>query len=76
MTSQKQTYSQDFTKRPNDYLTRKEAADYLRISVRLLDQKAAKGEIPYYKLGNGATNRVLYNMRDLNKYIEQFRVEF
>lgn len=58
-----------------EYLTRQEAAAFLRISVRLLDQKAAKGEIAYYKLGNGPTSRVLYQFKDLKKYIEKCRVE-
>ncbi len=70
---------QDNTTKPNkkpiEYLTRQEAADYLRISVRLLDQKAANGEIVYYKLGNGPTSRVLYKFTDLKKYIENCRVE-
>lgn len=61
--------------RPVEFLTRQEAAHYLRISVRLLDQKAAQGEIVYYKLGNGPTSRVLYKFEDLKRYIEKCRVE-
>ncbi len=70
-----QKQSSETAKRPVEYLTRQEAADYLRISVRLLDQKAAGGEIVYYKLGNGPTSRVLYKFTDLKKYIENCRIE-
>ncbi|MBN2326545.1 MAG: excisionase family DNA-binding protein [Candidatus Omnitrophica bacterium] len=58
-----------------EYLTRREAAAYLRISVRLLDKKAAEGEIPYHKLGKGPNCRVLFNFTDLKKYVEKCRVE-
>jgi excisionase family DNA binding protein len=58
-----------------EYLTREEAARYLRCSVSWLDHKAADGEIPYYKLGNGRTSKVLYKVEDLKKCIEKRRVE-
>ncbi len=57
------------------YLTRDEAADYLRISVRKLDQLAADGEIQYSKMGNGRRSRVLYRMEDLDQYIENHLVQ-
>jgi len=58
-----------------DFLTRHEAAEHLRVSVRSIDQKASDGKIPYYKLGNRATSRVVFKLRDLKKYIEKCRVE-
>ena len=60
--------------RSNGNLTRKEAAEYLRISVRTLDKLAQKGEIPYSKLGNGVRARVLYQQRTLDAYLERTQV--
>lgn len=51
------------------YLTRDEAADYLRISVRKLDQLAADGNISFAKMGTGKRSRVLYRSEDLDKYV-------
>ena len=51
-------------------MTRKEAADYLRISVRKLDYMAEQGIIRRCKLGNGKRARVLYRKKDLDKFVE------
>lgn len=56
-------------------LTRKEAAEFLRISVRTLDKLAQDGEIPYSKLGNDSRARVVYQRKDLQGYIERTRVD-
>ena len=61
--------------RDNGILTRKEAAVYLRISVRTLDELAQDGEIPYSKLGKGLRSRVVYQRRDLDAYVERSRVD-
>lgn len=61
--------------RDNGILTRKEAAAYLRISVRTLDKLAQDGEIPYSKLGKGLRSRVVYQRRDLDAYVERSRVD-
>jgi len=59
----------------NSNLTRKEAAEYLRISVRTLDKLAQDGEIPYSKLGKGVRGRVLYRQKDLDAYIERTKID-
>ena len=51
-------------------MTRKEAADYLRISVRKLDYMAEQGIIRRCKLGDGKRARVLYRKKDLDKFVE------
>jgi excisionase family DNA binding protein len=61
--------------RSNGNLTRKEAAEYLRISVRTLDKLAKEGEIPYSKLGDGIRARVVYQHKDLDAYVERTRVD-
>lgn len=57
------------------YLNRHEAADYIDVSLRKLDQLAADGEIPYSKLGVSPRSRVLYCRDDLDKYIENNKVQ-
>jgi len=55
-----------------EYLTRHEAARFLRVSLSWLDHHK---EIPFHKLGKGRTSRILYKLEDLRKYIEMRRVE-
>ena len=52
-------------------LTREEAAQFLRISLRKLDDLASKGKIQYAKLDG----RVLYREQDLVEYIERNLVD-
>lgn len=56
------------------YLTRQEAANYLRISVRTLDKLTKNGEIVHYKFG-GSNAKVLFKYEDLLSYVESFRIE-
>jgi excisionase family DNA binding protein len=56
-------------------LTRKEAAEYLRISVRTLDKLAQDGDIPYSKLGNGSRARVVYQRKNLDAYLGRTEVD-
>ncbi len=51
--------------------TRMEAASYLRISTRTLDNEARAGNIKRVKLGNKVKSRVLYRLDDLEAYIER-----
>jgi excisionase family DNA binding protein len=52
------------------YLTRVEAADYIRISVPQLDVLARERKLPRVKFGTGEKGqRVLYRRADLDKFI-------
>ena len=53
-----------------ELLTRKEAASYLRLSTRKLDQLAARGQIRRSKLGDGRRARVLFRRKDLDAFVE------
>ena len=64
----------DKSKKTIAYLTRGEAAKYLRISVRTLDKLTKNGVIPHYKLG-GNNSKVLFRYDDLIAYIEGFRID-
>ena len=57
------------TEQPTELMTRPEAANYLRISLRKLDALAATGEIPCSKFGKGKRARVLYRKQDLERYV-------
>ena len=57
-------------------LTRKEAAEFLRISIRKLDDLAATGMIPYCKIGDGSRSRVVYELRDIEEFIENSRSKY
>lgn len=55
-----------------DLLTTAEAACYLRVSFRLLEQRRSKREgPPFIKQGK----RVFYKRSDLDAYLDQCRVE-
>ena len=51
-------------------LNRDEAAEFLRISMRSLDRLAARGEIPYSKIGK----KVVYSQTDLESYFRKMRI--
>lgn len=48
-------------------LTRKEAAGYLRISVRTLDSLKSSGDLVFVRIGG----KIVFDRRDLDEYIEQ-----
>lgn len=54
-----------------ELLTRKEAADYLRVSRAFLDQKTALGKIKTVKMGR----KVLYKQEHLQKIVDAGGVE-
>jgi len=58
---------------PHDLRTTAEAARYLGLRPATLRNMRHRGtiEIAYYKIGG----RVMYDRRDLDKYLEQQRVE-
>jgi len=55
-------------------LSRAEAAEYLRISVRTLDRRAHEGKIRFVSDRRGA--RVHYRQEDLDKYIKNHLCRF
>ena len=52
-------------------LTRKEAARFLRISLRKLDALASQGRLRFSKLGPGKRARVVYRQEDLDEFVRQ-----
>lgn len=56
----------------NNYLTRNEAAAYLKIASKTLANWASTGkvEIPYHKLGK----LVRYSIEDLNTYLDSVKM--
>ena len=58
-----------------ELLTRKEAALFLKISLRKLDSLAADGEIPYSKMGQGLRSRVVYEKQDLENFVRRQRID-
>ena len=51
-------------------LTRKEAANLLRIGVRTLDRRLAMGELKCYRLGDGPRAPVRISDEQLRQYLE------
>jgi hypothetical protein len=55
-------------------LTTVEAAAYLRLSGRTLEDKRVKGTGPkYYKVGPGKQSKVLYRVDDLESWFTEFK---
>ena len=54
------------------YLTKQEAAEYLRISRSNLETYLS--EIPHYRLGKKEKGKVIFRRADLDKWIENYRV--
>ncbi len=54
-------------------LTTVEAAEYLRLSPRTLEDMRVTGKGPrYYKLGPGKRSKVVYRREDLEGWVNQF----
>ncbi len=54
------------------HFTRKEAADYLRLSLRTFDTLVAEGRIPKYRV---SVQRVVFRRDDLDDYVKANLVE-
>lgn len=59
--------------RERQLLTTAEAADYLRLKRRTLEDMRVRGNGPrYYKLGPGRMSRVAYRKGDLDAWVERY----
>lgn len=58
---------------PDDmpYLDRRQAAAYLGVSIRLLDECKARGEIPYIRVGR---RKVMFLREDLDRFMTSRRM--
>lgn len=57
---------------PQEYFTKKEAAEYTRHAEPTLDRAKARGELPFFRCG---ARKVLFARRDLDKWLAGMRVE-
>lgn len=55
---------------PLEYLTRDEAAYFLRCSVRKINELLSKGIIKPHKFGKMKSSKVLIKIHDLRQYVE------
>ena len=55
-----------------ELLTRSEAAEFLRVSLRTFDSLAAEGHFPKYRIGK---QRIVFRRNDLDAYVEDRQVE-
>ena len=53
----------------HEYLTREEAAEYLRVSIRKLDSLARCGFVSKPKLGEGRRGVVVFRRTDLDRFV-------
>ena len=60
----------DTQKTLDGFLAKKEAAAYLSLSPRTLDNLVARGDLPAFKV----TRKVLFRRRDLDALAERHRV--
>lgn len=56
------------------YLSKKEAAIYLNMSESALTELSRKGSPRFSKLAAGKSGKVLYNISDLDAFVESHRV--
>ena len=55
-----------------EYLTRRESAEYLRISLRTFHDLVSKGLLRKYRVSRG---RIVFRRSDLDAYVESNKVE-
>ena len=56
-----------------EWLTKKEAQNFLGISTIALERRMSAGKIKYYKDGDHRQSRVLFDKKDLIDYINSIR---
>ena len=54
------------------FFTKREAAEYTRLSPRTLDAAKANGALPFYRIGS---RKVLFKRDDLDRWLAPCRVE-
>lgn len=55
----------------NELLTRKELANFLRISIATLQTMMKKNEIPFYKINK----RILFKKSEIDEWLNQRKIE-
>jgi len=55
-----------------EWMTRKEAAEYLRVSLRTFDDLASRGLFARYR---SSAHRIVFSRNDLDDYVRRNRVE-
>jgi len=60
------------TRMPGEYLTRRESAEYLRVSLRTFDDLVSRNLFPKFRVSRG---RVVFRRTDLDAYVTRNRVE-
>jgi hypothetical protein len=58
-----------------ELLSKKDAASFLKISLRALDRMIMCKQITYYKLGDSKRSPVRFVQSDLLKWIQKFKNE-
>lgn len=55
----------------NELLTRKELAEFLRISIATLQTMMKNREIPFYKINK----RIIFKKSDIDEWLKQRKIE-
>jgi hypothetical protein len=59
---------------PAEMLNTERLSDYIGLSVATLERmRGLPGGIPFFKLGNGRTSRVMYDRRDVDAWLASKR---
>ena len=58
----------------NGVLTRPEAAEYVKLSLRTLDDRVAEGLIAFHRLGGSPKSPIRFRKRDLDSFLDNCRV--
>jgi len=58
-----------------EYLTMREASQYLRLTVKTLYGYTSRRIIPFIKLGTGRSSKILFSKEELDKWIADRAVE-
>lgn len=62
--------------RDNQWLSPKETAKYIGVSVDLLQKWRSQGiGIPYIKLGDSVSSLIRYDIEDLNNYLKSKKIK-
>lgn len=54
-----------------EYITKKEACDILKVSQQTIERYMRMKKIPYFKSGASITCKVLFKKSDIDEYLEK-----
>ena len=58
-----------------DFLTRKEASEYFRVTERTIDRWIKSGNLKAYKIGDGINARLRITKEEIKRFLSKYKTD-